>query len=323
MEQLTRTLTLILTAWAVVMVPVLWKLWGDYDRLGIPIHPSYFAWVIPGFIGCRVLYLVCIHIFAARLRPYIIDWGKELQDEKAMADEDAVLKLGNCIFGTIYYLCSAGVLTWLSIRDGLLPTQLFGPQDPDTYCTDWPMRPSHALQVCYMLALGHHLERVFYEFKDNYDATTFYTMLFHHVLTVVLIAVSFFTFLHKWGIFILLTHDFTDIILYVGRTMRCLIRSKVPTTIILVLMFLSWVTLRFVTYFRVVIIPIYACYSSPDSSFRRFFLANTLFVPALTSLFLLNTFWIFQILKIAYMRLSRREKQVTYVEKLTQKFKNE
>ena len=314
-ERVCIFMIVLLLVYGIVAVPYLIELLGYYRKNGVTFYPSYLLIVIPGFICSRVLYLFSAKYLAPRLQPYFVDESRKDARVPLPVDEETVRKVGNCIYGTIYYATSVTVLMGIIIQDNLLPTQLFGAQNPDNFCLVWPEQPSVSLQIFYMATLSHHIERLYYEFVDNSHAPTFYTMVYHHLLTIFLVGTSFWPFLHKYGVFILITHDFTDILLNFGRVVKVLMRGNWLKTIIMALLIISWAWLRLAVFIRVVLVSMTKCYWYPESSLRRFFIANILFLPALTTLACLNAFWFIQMLKVAYDRLVRGEYQIPYLER--------
>lgn len=314
-ERLCIAMIIVLIAYGVIVVPYLIELLGYYRKNGVTFHLSYYLLTIPGFLYSRGLYLLSTRVVAQALQPYFIDESKKDRRVPLPPDPEVTRRVGNCIHGAVYYTVSVAALLAIIIRDRLLPTQLFGTQDPDSFCLVWPDPPSAYLQIFYMATLGHHFERLYYEFVDNRHAPTFYTMVYHHLLTIGLIGVSFWTFLHKYGVFILITHDFTDIILNCSRVLRVFTRASWVPTSLVIMMIISWIWLRLAVFIRVVLIALAKCYWHPESSLRRFFVANILFLPALTTLTCLNLFWFVQMIKVAYDRAFRRQYHIPYLER--------
>lgn len=315
-ERICKILTILVSLYGIAVLPFMREIWQHYEKIGYEFDPRYYLLIIPGFLLTRGLYVLSSRVIAPAVKPYMKDEQSRPEDRRSAqlpVESETIRKMGNYIYQSVYYTVSACGLLLICWRDGLIPAQLGGPADPDAFCRPWPQRFSTALKVYYILSLGHHFERVYYEFHDNALSLTFHTMLYHHTLTIMLIVCSFTSGLNHWGAFIILTHDFTDIILNSGRIAKVTL-GTLTTNVFYIILLLSWISLRIVVYCRVVLYPVAMCVMEPESAFRQFTFANLLILPTLTTLFLLNLFWLYQILKIGFNRLFKRRYEVSYLD---------
>lgn len=315
-EGVCYILILMLVGYTVSIVPSLMQVWAYYQKHGHDFTPAYLLLVFPCFVLIRGLFLLSTQVLAPALKPYLKDEPLKSSNgaTPAVTDAENLKKIGNYIYQSIYYIVSVSWLLSIAVRHGMMPTQLWGPANPDHFCGGWPQHIPAELQLFYMVTLGHHFERTYYEFRDNRQAATFFTMVYHHLLTIFLINVSFWLYLHKFGVFILITHDFCDIILNTGRLSKVTLPSSV-TNLFNVALLASWGYLRLVVFSRVVLYPVAMCYADPDTVFRRFVYLCAFILPILTSLFCLNAFWLFQILRIAFHRIFKKDYAILYIER--------
>lgn len=292
-----------------LIIPSILEISDFYKQIKVYSNLYFYLLLIPGFMISRGLHKFSINIGAELLRPYVLNDSSKPGEN----DKDKFLRIGNTIYGSIYYFCSFFSLFLLSWTFNMLPIELGGTLNMKMGCSSWPYIIPVAIQIYYMLTLGHHIERTYNEFLYNKKSTTFYTMLFHHFLTILLIALSFFNMHIKFGIPVLLTHDFCDIALNLGRVCKYT-KYKHMSTFFYVILLISWTYGRLYIFTTNIINGMLHCLYVPQEWMTKFFFLHVIYIPAVFSLFCLNVYWLIQILNIGYLQLFKKDFNIAYLE---------
>jgi ceramide synthetase len=152
----------------------------------------------------------------------------------------------------------------------------------------------------YILQLGYHINCLAIHFHEP-RREDHYVMLVHHSATVFLIASSFLGNYVRCGLLVLLYHDSSDVL-------GCLIKMtnylnwKTTTLIIFPNMCLVWFVARLYYFPRFLLYT--ATYQKPFS------LTQWVSFPAMTCLVCLHSYWFFLFMKMAYVAITTKGKQV-------------
>lgn len=143
----------------------------------------------------------------------------------------------------------------------------------------------------YMLTFGYHLERLFHQLINERLSANFYITMFHHVITLQLIFISFFLKYTMLGIPIMLLHDFSEIFLNSGRFFAET-KYDYATRASVMLLFLSWFYTRIWLFSKEVLYGIVQCFLNYDLDFaKRYKATHLFFLVALFGLLFLNITW--------------------------------
>lgn len=143
----------------------------------------------------------------------------------------------------------------------------------------------------YMISMAFYWSLTFSHFLDN-KRKDFWQMFIHHVLTLVLIALSWICNLHRVGSLVLLVHDFADILLEAAKSFKYANLQKACDASFL-LFTISWIVTRLIMYPRIIysstveapqILPMYPVY----------YIFNSLLIMLL----LLHFVWTYMILQV-------------------------
>ena len=302
--------TIFIATYLLMIIPSVFEIYQFYKEIRVGFTPLYLLLVIPGFLISKWIFMISEYYIYPVLEPYLVEDKATPGENKEITTKKTI----NYIYGSIYYTCSFTWLVVLAYKYDFMPPEIGGTLEVSNNCSSWPYFVPFSIQFFYMVTLGHHLERTANEFTKNKDTATFYTMVFHHLLAVMLIGLSFFNMQIKFGIPILLTHDFTDIVLNGGKLMR-FIYPKHATNAFYVTFLLTWIYGRIYMYILNVLKPLYVCWVYREQWTARFFFLHVIYVPSLIALFGLNLFWLYQILLIGYSRLFKKDYRLRYYEK--------
>ena len=96
-------------------------------------------------------------------------------------------------------------------------------------------------KVFYLIHFGHHIERLVHYFLHNKNSSSFYTMFYHHVLTPIVLFLSYSMGYLKWGFGIFFLFDITEVFLNSTRLfkeIKCL--KGMPLNIVFISLLFIW-----------------------------------------------------------------------------------
>jgi ceramide synthetase len=143
----------------------------------------------------------------------------------------------------------------------------------------------------YMISMAFYWSLTFSQFLDN-KRKDFWQMFIHHVLTLVLISLSWMCNLHRVGSLVLIVHDFADILLEAAKFLKYANLQK-ACDIIFGLFTISWIVTRLGLFPRIIysstveapqILPMYPVY----------YIFNSLLIMLLV----LHFIWTYMILQV-------------------------
>ena len=123
-------------------------------------------------------------------------------------------------------------------------------------------------------------------------------MAFHHFCTIILLLFSLYNHFDSIGAIILFLHNFSDIFVYLGRT---LLYTKTPNLlkkIFSICLLTSFVYCRLYVYGKLIIGYI------KYTNWETFYLKNA-FEIALVSLYILHCTWTYKLIKITYNSITK------------------
>ena len=166
-----------------------------------------------------------------------------------------------------------------------------------------PFAAPASLCRLYMVSIGYHLQSTIYHCCFVERRADFYQMVFHHVVTLWLIVLSFYIGGTRTGVLIIFVNDVPDFFMYVCK---CLGDSRHALLLVLpsyALMLLSYL------YFRIIVMPYTILYSILWEMSEAYIPIRPAFLVFLFSLYALHGFWFFLMLKIgaSFFKTGSRE----------------
>lgn len=317
MENVSFGFLLFVFTYFALIIPSLVDMHSFLAEHNVLVHFTEYLYVIPGVGLSYGLYkfatTVLIEWWKPNISPVIVR-----QNE---TPEQRLKRLGGYIYQTFYYAISWIALMYMTWDTIFCPPEFGGRLDITKSLQIWPYEVSWPVRLYYMLTLGHHIERQIHEFAHNRKASSFYTMTFHHVVTIMLIFLSFYCRHLMFGIPVILTHDFNDIFLNAARFLR---ESLYPgsASVFFLIMMVSWVYTRIWVYCRHIIWGLVYNALNLTEFTRRYLFMQVFFIPALIGLLLLNLFWGFQIIRVFVWRFVKKDKNVPFEDFKTKKEKS-
>ena len=166
----------------------------------------------------------------------------------------------------------------------------------------WVNYPHHNLTNdiwwYYMLELGLNLSLSISILIFDTKRKDFFMMLFHHMMTVSLISLSWTLNFFKVGTLVMLCHDAADVWLESAKMCRYAGYTK-ASEILFICFAISWIVLRLGYYPTIVLHSI----TVEAPQLVQYFGAYHVFMIMLSLLLVLNIQWCYYILKVAYMAL--------------------
>lgn len=142
----------------------------------------------------------------------------------------------------------------------------------------------------YMISLAFYWSLTLSQFVDN-KRKDFWQMFVHHVLTLMLISLSWVCNIHRVGSLILLVHDCADVLVEAAKSLKYAKLQK-ACDIMFGLFTLAWIVTRLMMFPRI----IYAClFQTLQPFYPVYFFFNSLLVMLLM-LHFIWTYMIFQVI---------------------------
>ena len=307
MENVSKAVLLFVSLYFLLAIPELREIVRFMQDQQVVIYFNEYLWIIPGAIGCYLLNLLSTKVIIHWFEPFIKKDGYRVGE----THEQRLVRLGNYIYGAIYYTISTVALMYMTFGSKFSPVSYGGSLNTTNNIIPWPYDVSYGIRIFYMLTLGHHIERALHELVHQFGSKTFYVMMLHHVLTIKLIFLSFFMRHLTFGIPVLLTHDVNDIFLNASRFLRETSYKQLTSFVFFWLM-VSWLYTRIYTFLVEVIFGVIYQTMYDTGFMNRFLFSNIFYLPALIALYILNVYWGFQILKIAFLRLIQGKEKLPF-----------
>ena len=306
-ENLCQGFLLFVGIYFLLMIPYLWDMIKDFKSRGIDVHLSEYIIVIPCAIFNHLTFLLFRHQVSKLLVPYL---PKDIVRE-GENKEQRRMRLGNLLYGVVYYTISFFTLLYLEWGTDGVPKRMGGEFDATEVMAQWPYVMNRTVRFYYLFTLSHHIERAYYEVIYQSHAKTFYTMIFHHVLTIMLVFISSISLHMKFGIAILLTHDVNDISMCGCRLLRET-RYQTATSVVFLISVLSWFYTRIWVYLTEVVGGLFHVVFNIKSYLQNHYFVHCFFPPALLLLSVLNTFWAFQMIRVIFWRFFKKQLQLPF-----------
>lgn len=295
MELTCRCFLVFIIGYVASLIPSIKLLISQFHELGLNSNWEDLVWIIPGFLHSYFAYILCTKVLSKYLRPFY----RENKFRPYESDSSRLWRYGNLLYGCYYYILSFAVLMWLVIGTEYCPKAYGGDLDLGNTIRIWPYEAPKSIRIFYMLTFGHHFERTVKEINHR-NQKTFWTLFFHHLLTLVLLGLSFVMKHYQYGVTILLIHDMTDIWLNLSRFFREFIEpfATMAKACFVVCVF-AWFHSRIWMFTKEVFIDgfLYSVMRIPPI-IRSFLTAHMFYLVALFFLLILNVYWFMQMLRV-------------------------
>lgn len=303
MESMSFIFLIFIVTYFLLIIPSLVRMYDFLKERNVIVHFSEYLWTPVGVLISHLIYRFSTTTLINAWRPNISTTVVRANE----TPEKRIQRLGGYISSTIYYTLSWVSLMAMTHDTKFCPPEFGGHLDITKSLSMWPYEVSYPIRLYYMLTLGHHIERLIHELVHNRKTTSFNTMTFHHVVTIMLIFLSFYCRHLMFGIPVLLTHDFNDIFLESSRFLR---ESKYPNvaSVLFLIMMVSWFYTRLWVYSKHILYGLVYNALNLTEFTRQFFFMQVFFIPALIGLFILNCFWFFQITRVFLWRFIKKDK---------------
>lgn len=276
-------------------------------------------------IGYALLYTVIRYVFDELCRDFVYRRVKITDPINFEMKKDKTLKEAFC---SIWYLAMTILGLCFFANTDSLPTPCFGSGNCEDMASRAFVRENHwTVRMYFMIQFAYHCHTlVYYELANRKKKLLEYNeMMLHHILAVGLIILCYTSGFFNYGISFLMIADGTDFFLNIAKAERDLVIFQIGNFRIIDILFaglaLSW------TWFRAVVLPgcvLRSCYIALWKIIKgemgyfehpavrhylpRFVAFYALKVLLLSILGILNFYWVFIILKIAFGRVFLKRK---------------
>ena len=280
-----------------------------YNILLGKLNPSYhFPTILEIIMNTSILTLLLL-IFKLLLEKIIYSICENLLDEKYKKKGNhsekpkAKRKLSIYIIKFFHYLILTIHSYFIYDKLDFFPKELFGHGNMNNLYTNGV----HSLALFNRPKLFdfHYYMNLAYTFADLFCVVFIYdkqtdilVMTFHHFCTITLIVFSYYNHFDSIGSIVLYLHNFSDIFVYLGRS---ILYSKIPgifKKIFSICLLSSFVYCRLFVYGK--LIYGYFIYIN----WETFYLKNAFFV-ALICLYILHCTWTYKLVRIAYNSITK------------------
>lgn len=171
----------------------------------------------------------------------------------------------------------------------------------------WVNYPHHNMDSdvwwYYMTELAFYWGLFFTQFTGDVKRKDFWSMFFHHVVTIMLVSFSWVCHLHRIGTLVMIIHDVSDTFLECAKMLHYAKIEGVATALF-GLFTLCWIVTRLGFF------PTWIIYSITVEAPQliQYFPAYLFFNLLLSSLLTLNIYWTYSILKVSYVTIISRSK---------------
>lgn len=307
MEKFSFLITIFVVIYFVLIIPSMFEIDQFFKDSNIKHSYWEFLVTIPSALFSYGLYKLSLSYLIQKWKPYI----SPIIVRQNETEEMRVHRLGEYLYKMIYDSCAWMTLIYLSNGTPFSPPELGGKFEVVSSVKAWPYEINTPIRMYYMIALGHYFERFSYEVFKNRSSPSFFTMFFHHLVTILMIFLSYVTGHQRYGVTVLLTHDLNDVFLNLSRFLRESVFPQFASFFFLMLAG-TWLYSRIYLFAKYVLFGLYFNAVNLQPLIHRFIFLHYFYVPALVSLFVLNLFWLFQIVRIFLFRFVKKDKNLPF-----------
>ena len=307
MEKFSFVITIFIFIYFILIIPDIFEITNFFTKSNIEYSYLEFLLIIPSALFSFGLYKFTQCYLIKKWRPYI----SPIIVRQNETPEDRLHRLGEYVYKLIYDSFCYIILLNLSKDTIFAPPELGGTFDIYSSTLKWPYEVKASIRIYYMIALGHYFERLSYEAIKNRNSNSFFTMIFHHMVTMMMIFLSYMTGHQMYGITVLLTHDLNDIFLNLSRLLRESVFPQFASFFFIILAG-TWLYTRIYIFSKYVLYGLIYNVLNLPPLIHRFLFLHYFFIPALFALFVLNLFWLFQIIRVFLFRFVKKDKNLPF-----------
>lgn len=284
-------------------------------------------WILPALLAIQGLWT----FFEINFKSYLLEKLKQRDSANYELKKKKIIKDA---FSAFWYTSSAFVGLFMFVGSEYLPSECLGTLNCSNILSRWLVTPVtlkvklfFAVQIAYHLFTAwEHFSRNILSRENEQISPEFNQMMLHHYLATVMVLLAFLSGFHATGVLVLIVSDLTDTFLNWGKFFRTTGLPFEPlarrlTDFSFVMTFISWILLRGIVLPRCVSLscfgflnallgiekdslnPIAQLFISPR--FAAFFAIK---IGLFVVLILMNYYWVYLIVVIAYNRLTDKEK---------------
>ena len=297
---------IIATFIAMVVIIIQSKKYNNFLR---KINPSYyFPTVLEIIMNTTILTLILL-ISKILLEKFFYSFTETLLDKKYEKKEyhsekpKVKRKLSIYFLKFFHYLILTIHSYFIYDKLDFFPKELFGHGSMNNlYCNElhslsYFIRPKY-FDFHYYVNLAYTFADLFCVVFIYDKQTDLLVMFFHHFCTITLIVFSYYNHFDSIGSIILYLHNFSDIFVYLGRTLLYLNVPGIIRKLFSVCLLSSFVYCRLYVYGKL----IYGYFAYVKC--ENLYLQNS-FLTALVSLYILHCTWTYKLLRIAYNSIAK------------------
>jgi len=257
--------------------------------------PSIFYFLVLSCIR-KIAEYIFVPIYMNKLES---KYKGELREEKANKASKAVYKF-------VYFTLSTIMGYYVLKDEDYLPRSLFGTGDIHKIYKGFPfIDKAPYFNMYYMVQFGFHLESlVSHTFSK--PRSDYMEMMLHHIVTLLLIFLSYMSNYSTPGVIILFLHDWSDILVSV---VKAIVDLKTPSWLIggvFTTLMVSWAYTRLYVFpFEVIRVCCFGAYHSPNMTQNSLILQTSM----LLILLVLHIYWFAIFCQILYHFAAKKKKQ--------------
>lgn len=264
--------------------------------------------VILGFSYSYSVLYICENYLINFLEPYFMEEKKRKNENK----EGRKIRVANYLNGFLYYGSSTIFLFSQFYKTKLSPQFLGGSAENLDKFPFKPFQISTLQTFFYLFHLGHHIERLQHLIITSRKSASFYSMLYHHILTVLLIISSYLVFVGNYGFLIFFYYDTCEISLNFFRILREFKSTKgFLAHFFAIVFYVNWTVTRIYAFCKDLFFG-FTIYIFFEEKFELHWTIIVFLYVCIFSLMILNVFWHYQITNALFLSLIKKSEKIPW-----------
>jgi len=236
------------------------------------------------------------------------------QKHKGKARIERAEKGARSVF-KFFYFVTACIVGWCVLKDvEFMRKSLLCNGDLSKTFEDFPyFKKSEYFNIYYLVQFGYHFESFVSQLLSK-PKNDYIEMVLHHIVTVLLIFLSYMSNYSNVGAPIMFLHDWSDIFTASSRMLLDAPGGKIPTVISFFILIASWIYSRLYVFpFEVIRLAgikylprnnLYILLNIYSHPYAPYFLVSMLLV-----LLLLHIYWFYLLMKIVYKLIVEKKQE--------------
>lgn len=287
------------------------------EAYGVVFRIMNYKWLVPGFIFSHFIYFTLGKWTMRFWRPLLS--AKNTRDNET--EEQRVDRCQMYLMASIYYSTSFVFAYLVAKQENLVPVVYGGNLDFNYHLKIWPLGTSEMIQIVYLFSYGHHIERLVHYGVYSRNSATYYSMMLHHVITVGLIAISYQMEYCAYGVPVLLLLDVSDCLLHAARFLRET-NYSISAKVTFVVMSIFWLHGRVIGFGYEVVLAVFDLCRKNSPFLLKYYGMHLYYFTGLFILWVLNVFWLYQILMIFVTVFWKKSTKLEYEDSYLKKQKS-